>query len=327
MGRSILTNQPFIITRDLVPGMMREIKRIIVNRRFDFIHADQLWMVQYALQAKRLAASAGMDVRLVLDQHNAVYLIPKRLKVNAVNPVMKLFLDRESRLLAHFEADVCQKCDQVVWVTREDLEAIKRIKGDTLIHSKIIPICVDPASVSQPEQLSTLPNILFLGGMHWPPNAEGVRWFVRHVLPLVRNELPEARLTVIGKSPPREITDVEGVQANGFVKDVSSFWKESRVFIVPIHAAGGMRVKILDAWAHGLPVVSTTIGAEGITTQPGNNIQIADDAAEFSRCVLQLLNDDRFAECLSHAGRETLEEYYDWKKVYRSWDEVYQPAS
>lgn len=326
MVRSLLTNQPFVITRDIVPGMMRAIERIVRANRFDYVHADQLWMAQYALHARRLAGSENKNLSVVLDQHNAVYLIPKRMMANATNPVMKQFLGRESRLLAKFEISVCRKCDHVVWVTTEDLNAIKLVGNGGLENSTIIPICVDPSTVWLPAELSAQPRIIFLGGMHWPPNAEGVKWFVREVMPIVHRQLPEAQVAVVGKSPPREIIEAENVHAAGFVDDVSAYWKESRVFIVPIHAAGGMRVKILDAWAHGLPVVSTSIGAEGIAYQNGRDILIADDAVEFASCIVQLINDDRLADCLSHAGRETLEENYDWKKVYRSWDEIYQPA-
>lgn len=326
MLRSLLTNQPFLIERDYIPGMMRAIKKIVTENDFDYVHADQLWMVQYALEARRCAQAAGKKLRVVLDQHNAVYLIPKRLMAITRNPFTRVFLGRESRLLSKFEATVCRDCDQVVWVTAEDLAAIESLQTVPPDCSTIIPICVDPDLVKPPAGLTELPGIFFLGGMHWPPNAEGISWFVREVLPRIRQELPAAFLAAVGKSPPAEIIELEGILSPGFVEDVSAFWKENRVFIVPIQAAGGMRVKILDAWANGLPVVSTSIGAEGILVQPGINILIADDPAEFARCVIEVLSDDRLAQCLSISGRKTLEEHYDWKKVYCSWDKIYLPV-
>lgn len=326
MVRSILINQPFVITRDTVPGMLHTIERILKANSFDYVHADQLWMAQYALYARRLTDSENRKLRVILDQHNAVYLIPKRMMANAKNPVMKIFLGRESRLLAKFEVSVCRKCDHVVWVTAEDFNAIKLVAKDGFENSTILPICVDPITVRLQTELSPQPRIIFLGGMHWPPNAEGVKWFMREVLPIIHLKLPEAQVVAVGKSPPREIIDVKNVHAAGFVEDVSAYWQDSRVFIVPIHAAGGMRVKILDAWAHGLPVVSTSIGAEGIAYQNGRDILVADDAEDFADCVVRLITDEWLANRLSRAGRKTLEDNYDWKKVYRSWDEIYQPA-
>jgi glycosyltransferase involved in cell wall biosynthesis len=96
--------------------------------------------------------------------------------------------------------------------------------------------------------------------------------------------------------------------------------------VVPLRAGGGMRVKILDAWARGIPIVSTTIGAEGITYNSGTDILIADTPEEFSRAVSQVLIDNDLAKRLSQYGRETLENHYDWKKVYPAWDRVYNPA-
>ncbi len=92
MVRSILTNQPFVITRDTVPEMMRAIEKILKVKSFDYVHADQLWMAQYALHARRFTDSENKKLRVTLDQHNAVYLIPKRMLANARNPIMKLFL-------------------------------------------------------------------------------------------------------------------------------------------------------------------------------------------------------------------------------------------
>ncbi|MBU1660660.1 MAG: glycosyltransferase family 4 protein, partial [Chloroflexi bacterium] len=189
-------------------------------------------------------------------------------------------------------------------------------------HS-IIPICYSPEEVVPIKPLTTQPNLLFLGGMHWPPNAEGIRWFVEEIWPRVRAQRPEARLLVVGKSPPSEIAGVEGVSAPGYVDDVVPFWWDSRFFIVPLRAGGGMRVKIIDAWARGLPVVSTTIGAEGIAYRDGQDILIADAPAAFADAIIRVLKNDTLAQKLAKAGRRTVMEKYNWKSIYQAWDEIY----
>jgi len=95
---------------------------------------------------------------------------------------------------------------------------------------------------------------------------------------------------------------------------------------VPLLAGGGMRVKIVDAWMWGLPVVSTTIGAEGIETRPGENILIADTPAEFAQAVVRLLRDREEGQRIGQAGRRWAEQHYDWRMVYRAWDRVYTIA-
>jgi glycosyltransferase involved in cell wall biosynthesis len=144
---------------------------------------------------------------------------------------------------------------------------------------------------------------------------------------LVLAEAPDALLTIIGKDPPKELrnpkSEIRNLDVTGYVTDLAPYLQETAVFIVPLHAGGGMRVKILDAWAWGLPIVSTTIGAEGLRVQSGENILLADDAASFARAVVSVLQHRELADHLASAGRATVERAYDWRQVYRAWDEVY----
>ncbi len=105
--------------------------------------------------------------------------------------------------------------------------------------------------------------------------------------------------------------------------DPIPYLAETTVFIVPLHAGGGMRVKIVDAWCWGLPVVTTTIGAEGIAVQDGENVLLADTPEAFAQAVARVLQEPELAARLAAGGRRTVEICYDWRKVYRAWDEVY----
>ena len=135
--------------------------------------------------------------------------------------------------------------------------------------------------------------------------------------------MPDAILTVIGKNPPAGLTG-PGIEATGYVVDPMPYLAETSAFIVPLHAGGGMRVKILDAWSWGLPIVSTTIGAEGIDIQPGSDILIADTVDDFSQAVTSVLLDPELSLQLSRNGRQTVLNKYDWQKIYQDWDHVYQ---
>jgi glycosyltransferase involved in cell wall biosynthesis len=337
MLRSLLSSQPFLITRDEVPEMDLALRKLIREERFDAIHADQLWMASYALKAKREAIKNGYYPRIVLDQHNAVHLIPKRMAEASANAFLKAWLKRESTLMAEFEVLTCRQFDHVVWVTQEDLKAVSYNEGlpgkgrkaayhkALFENNSIIPICVDAAEMTPVDRVPETDEILFIGGMHWLPNADGATWFAKEVLPIVTAEHPQARFVAVGRQPPEAIK-AEGRQmlAPGYVENTDSYWANARVFVVPLRAGGGMRVKILDAWARGIPVVSTTIGAEGITYQPGKDILIADTAEDFALAVQKILTDDDLAQSLSHSGRRTLEDCYDWRKIYPAWDAVYQ---
>jgi glycosyltransferase involved in cell wall biosynthesis len=290
---------------------------------FDLVHADQLWMAPYALKARQ--AAAPRPPKLVLDQHNAVYLIPRRLAETESNLFKQQFLAREAGRLAAYETEVCRRFDHVVWVTAEDRQAVGALSNLAVNGQKfstVIPICADPAHIPPVESVANRPRITFMGGLHWPPNAQGVLWFFQKVFPQIREAVPEAVLTVIGKTPPSGLVG-EGVEVTGYVVDPLPYLTETAVFIVPLHAGGGMRVKILDAWSWGLPIVSTTIGAEGIETEPEKNILIADTAEAFAQAVIRILNDPTLTRQLGQNGRQTVLEKYNWQVTYSAWDKVY----
>ncbi|MCB0164413.1 MAG: glycosyltransferase [Anaerolineae bacterium] len=321
--KSIITQEPFLITRDYVAAMMEKLRALTNSQTFDAVHADQLWMAEYALAVKKMQPST----KIILDQHNAVQLIPQRLAENETNAIKKIILAREARLLARYEPKVCQQFDHVVWVTQEDYQAVNGHSGSTNGHlpSTVIPICADPVQVEPIPVTENRHRITFLGGLHWPPNAEGILWFAKHVFPQVKAAIPEAILTVIGKNPPAGL-EGDGVEVTGYVIDPKPYLAETAAFIVPLYAGGGMRVKILDAWSWGLPIISTTIGAEGIQTAHGKDILIADTPDEFAQAVIRVCRDPELAQQLAKNGRQSVIEKYNWQTIYAAWDKVYIQA-
>jgi glycosyltransferase involved in cell wall biosynthesis len=277
-------------------------------------------MASYAMQACKL--------RRVLDQHNAVFQIPRRLAASEKNPVKRSMLKLEAGKLAKYEAETCASFDRVVWVSNADLAALQAARPTSsvsLADGPVIPICIDPSATADRRSDSRRFRVSFLGGMHWPPNAEGVLWFTKKVWPQVAAAAPDSVLTLIGRKPPRLPAATPGkVELVGFAPDVRQYLEETAVFIVPLLSGGGMRVKILDAWSWRLPVVSTTIGAEGLETRHGENILLADTTDAFAQSVVQVLHDRSLSNRLSEEGRATVETCYDWKKIYSSWDQVYR---
>jgi len=328
LGRSLLRREPLLIARDHNVQMYKQIKDLVDECHFDAIHADQLWMAPYALAARAGAEQRKEHPLLILDQHNAVFLIPQRLADQSHNPILRWGYLRETALMADYEARTCLAFDHVVTVTDEDQRYLMQLyqNGRKPHFSGIIPICLDLEISPVVRSLPDTEEILFLGGMHWPPNADGVEWFTHQVLPLIREQVAGAHFTAVGNQPPQslQLEVLAGiVHLPGYVKELQPYWSRSKVFVVPLRAGGGMRVKILDAWARGVPVVSTTVGAEGLTCSPGDNVLLADSANEFAQAVIQILTNQVLAERLAQGGRVTFEKYYDWRTVYTAWDKVY----
>src|SRR5262249_3731350 len=157
----------------------------------------------------------------------------------------------------------------------------------------------------------------------WPPNEEGVVWFAENIWPRIAKALPDAVLTLIGKRGSRAL-DGARIEVTGYVDDPRPYLSETAVFIVPLLSGAGMRVKILDAWCWGLPIVSTTVGAEGLKAMHGENLLIADEADSFAEAVISAAQNRQTAERLADNGRTTVETHYDWKRIYPAWDRVYR---
>jgi len=328
---SLASETPFLITRDWVPEMTKKISDFGFRiSDFDFIHADQLWMAPYALLAK--SRIANRKSKTVLDQHNAVFQIPRRLAAQEPNPLKRALLELEWRKMAHYEAETCRRFDRVVWVTLQDYQAVQRQISDSepqIPNSAVIPICGDPEATPMVARRADARRVTFLGGLHYPPNAQGVHWFAEQVFPLVLAQVPDAVLTMIGKNPSKQILDLKpqipesSLEVTGYVADPKPYLEETAVFVVPLLAGGGMRVKIVDAWMWGLPIVSTTTGAEGIETRPGENILLADTPEAFAQATVHLLQNPDEGQRLAQAGRRWAEQRYNWRITYRVWDQVY----
>jgi glycosyltransferase involved in cell wall biosynthesis len=156
--------------------------------------------------------------------------------------------------------------------------------------------------------------------------VNGVLWFAREVLPLIHRQIPEARFVVVGKNPPPEVLALAAdprITVTGYVADPMPYLETADAFVVPLHAGGGMRVKILDAWSQALPIVSTSIGAEGIDIRDQENILIADSIETFTQSVQRALGDLTLNQALRQNGRRWVEQKYDWRKVYAAWDKIY----
>jgi glycosyltransferase involved in cell wall biosynthesis len=317
--RSLASATPFLVLRDQRKAMDERVRQVMARGSFDAVHADQLWMAPYA------ARCAGIGLK-VLDQHNAVFKVPDRLAANQRNPAARALLRREASKLASFERSTFDAFDHVVWVSADDRNAFPPDGAMARARHDIIPIAVDPGQ-RQPVERSRPFRVTFLGGGHWPPNAEGVRWFAEAIWPRVAPAAPEAVFTVIGKSAPARLgrSDLRSrIEAPGYVPDLRRFLSETAVFVVPLRTGAGMRVKILDAWCWGLPVVTTTVGAEGLRANHGDNVLIGDSDEAFAEHVVRVLRTPSLARQLSASGRATVEAHYDWRTSYRAWDRVYR---
>ncbi len=316
---------PVIIARDEIGAMKAVIGNILAEHSFDVIHADQTSMAQYGQYALTCVPQQMPRPKTLLDAHNALFRVFEHLATEERNALKRSLYLGEARALEKYEQRVYDQFDQVVFVSGEDRSSLGRALADE--RTMTIPICIDPSD-SPLVDLAPEPRLVtHMGTMFWPPNVDAVLWFAQAVWPLVTARVSDARFVVVGKRPPASVqalADADpSIEVLGYVEDPNPILQETAAFVVPLRAGAGMRVKIIDAWCWGVPIVSTTIGAESITVRDGEDILIADEPEPMAQSIVRLLGDPTLRTALRETGRAGVMERYDWRRVYRQWDSAY----
>jgi glycosyltransferase involved in cell wall biosynthesis len=327
--KSLMTGVPIVAARDETAAMMGATRDAVSEFRPHVVHADQLSMAGYGQLASGWADRRPASV---LDEHNAIYQLARRIAATETNALRRAVAAREARAFVRYETEMCSAYDRIFTVTAEDRDHLLALLPPELRETfasrfTVVPICVDPDQVPVVQrECGGPPTILHLGTMFWPPNIAGVLWFAREALPIIHRALPDARFVIVGKNPPEEVlalTSDPRIEVTGYVADPTPYLASADAFVVPLLAGGGMRVKILDAWLWGVPIVSTPIGAEGIAVEEGDNLLLGEDASTFANAVLALLQDVALNQRLRIQGRGWVESHYAWQNVYQRVDEVY----
>ena len=317
LASSLLTRRSFIVSRDFRADMLQAVQREIDRFRPDIVHIDHLQMAQFVDFSGPYAT--------VLDHHNVESAIIQRIAKTSASPPTRVYANIEWPKLRAYELDVCRKCDLVLTVSDEDKNTIQTL--DPAIRNVCtVPIGVDVHGQMPVERNPDSQNILSLGAMHWPPNIDSMRYFCRDIYPLVKRKFPACRLTIAGQRPPRAIRSLasdRSITVTGYVNDTVSLARDCGVFVVPLRSGSGVRVKILNAMAMSLPIVSTSIGAEGLAVTPGEHMLIADTPATFANAVTRVLSNRDLAQRLGRAGRELAVERYSWDIVGQTLLKVY----
>lgn len=302
---------PYSVGRHFVRGVLSEIQAVARDWPPDLVYCDHLSMAEYA---------RPLGVPIVYDAHNVEHAILRRFAATRGHVLTRAAGALEWRRVRAYEREVCRASRLVLVVSDVDRRELAALAGASVAFATV-PIAVDGAAGAPLHELTSDAGVLFLGGLHWPPNADGLATFVRDIWPLVRAARPEATLTSVGRDdhPVAEICRrAPGVTLTGWVPDIDPFVRQSRVLVVPLRAGSGMRVKILEAMARGVPVVSTSVGCEGIEIEPGRHLLVEDDPARFAAAVVRVLSDGALARSLAQESRALVMQRYDTAAVART---------
>ncbi|MFQ3549464.1 MAG: glycosyltransferase family 4 protein [Armatimonadota bacterium] len=317
---AIVRNNSFIIARDHFNQMADAVKKISNDIKPNIIHIDHLQMAQYVNFIPNT-----FKFKTVLDNHNVEADIIKRISERSDKLLHKLYASIEWKKLQKYELNICKRSSVVITVSDIDKKRLYSL-DNTLKNLQTIPIGVDTEYFGKVKYNPQSNNILHIGTMYWPPNVDSMLYFYKSIYPLIKKQIPESTLTIAGQNPVNEIiklSEDKSVNVTGYVDDIRTIAENCGVFIVPLRSGSGVRVKILNALAMGLPVVSTSIGAEGIDIEDKKHILLANSNHEFADAVVKLLENKQFAKEIGDAGRKLVQEKYSWDIVGKKLIDLY----
>ena len=315
----LLTGEPYEFRWLRSKEMAKRLARLEGRFRFDVVHADTLGLAPYV----SLVPAAGT----VLNHHDIESVLVQRRAVSERSLLWRMFWSREAAHLLAAERRWCPSFHVNMVVSDEEGQLVKP-------SCKTSQICVVPNGVDigyfTPRRDPGGARLLFCGRLDQLANKGAITFFFSSIWPQLSGRVKNLAIDVVGKNPPawlRELSQRDPhVQVPGFVDDVRPYFQKATVFVCPITDGGGTRLKILDALAMGMPVVSTTFAASGLSLSHGKHVLLADTSADFVSAIMQLLTSQSLREDLSVAGREFVSSTYSWEVIGKSLNEAYACA-
>jgi glycosyltransferase involved in cell wall biosynthesis len=294
---------------------LQQASRHLATGGYDLVIADEIHMTPYAELASDLPL---MVLRQKVDHIH--YQEMARARPWGLDKALdsleaaKLQRYEQARMPLYQAFVACTECDAMV-IGRDAPSAASLVIPNGADLSTFVP-------TGRPKAKD--PTLLYVGAMHYYPNADAVSFFFEAIYERIRQAVPDVKVQIVGHAPPPDIQRLarpSGVEVTGSVTDVRPYYEEATVFIVPLRLGGGTRLKIIEAMAMGLPAISTTVGAEGLSVHPGEDILIADDPASFAESVLRLLADAELRQRIARSGQHVARRY-DWNELCKPYIEL-----
>jgi glycosyltransferase involved in cell wall biosynthesis len=300
--------------------MAERIRDLISKVNFDIIQIENSFMAPY-LQAIPLEQRN----RTVLTFHDVVF--SKTSRIAQVEPKLgrKLRLWLHAAMMRRWEPQYAQGFGCCLVVSEVDQHLLEAANPN--LWSEVIPNGVDTRRLQLlPEPKSGTKRLLFVGNMGYRPNVDAVVHFCHAILPRIRHDIPDVELWIVGTNPAAEVTALQEntIHVTGYVDDVLPYYRDCLACVVPLRAGGGTRLKILEAMAIGCPVITTSIGCEGLDVTDGLQVFIADGAEDFAAKTVQLLTSGALRARMRQRARELVVSCYDWDVIVQKLESVYE---
>jgi glycosyltransferase involved in cell wall biosynthesis len=317
--------EPDLARRLWSPAFVEQVRRRLERSSFDLVQIEGLEM--YGLWEGARTGRHGVGPLVVLDAHNAEYSLQDsawRVSLRAGQWLPALYSFIQARRLRRYEQRACRAVHGVVVVSGEDEAALRALYPP--LRACVVPNGVDTGRYASGPREVDGETLLFIGKMDYRPNIDAISWFTAEIWPLIRGRRPRARLLIVGRDLRPEyqrLARLDGVEIIGAVPDERPWFDRASALIVPMRMGSGVRLKVLQAMAMGVPVISTPLGVAGIGGRDGEHYLLARTAVEFADRTVRVLEEPALGAALGASARELVRSRFDWQVILPRLDDFY----
>lgn len=305
---------PYSLERFVSQEFIAMISRLVQTELFDVIHIDSSFVAYMVPHLRKITA-----IPMVIRAHNIEYAITERLAKNTKNLLKRWYYGVLTDRMKKFEQNILPQASGILAITPEDVERLSAL-GYHGAYS-VMPAGVDTTMFAPHKDIELdTKSVFYFGSLDWAPNIEAVHWFMLHVFPALRKQIPDIAFHIGGKNPGEDILrydTIDGVSVHANVPSAPRFMNQFHIMVVPLLSGGGMRLKIVEAMSTGTIIISTRIGAEGIAGVHGENMLFAETPEEFITCIQQCVASPELCDRLMKNARITAVQEYSWQGVIK----------
>lgn len=306
---------PFLVIRNWASGEKNAIEKKITEEQFDLIHAETFYVMPHIPKTA---------IPILLVEQTIEYLVYRHFADEFKIPFLRPLLYIDVAKMKHWELKYWQRAKKVVAMSEEDKKSMLFQRPS--LNVDIVPNGVDSGYFGQKlKNRSETPIMLYLGNFTWLQNREAVRILVSRVWPKIKEKIPESKLWIIGKDAKEFFSKLESADIRvDEVTDVREIYQQSSVLVAPIYGGGGTRYKNFEAFASGLPVVTTSIGIRGTDAKDGEEVIIRDAPTDIAEAAVGLIKDNDLYERIADNAKKMVKKKYDWNPIAKSLSKIYE---
>lgn len=315
---NLFSDIPYNISKYQSDSLEHRLRTLLARESFDIVHIDHLHMARYGLLCRELAQTP-----IVLREHNVESVIMERFRSVVKSRLLRHWLNNQLARIRRYESEMAETFDACCMITDQDEKVIKELQPRARTY--VIPAGVDERYFARPRAKKIPDSIVLVGDFEWGPSKDALDWFISGILPKIIASTPGTKVYLVGKNIPERMSRIGShVVVRGLVPDFKEELQQYEILAVPLRVGGGIRLKILESFAMGVPVVSTSVGCEGIGVVHGRHLLIADTEEEFAAHIGKLTASRRLADTITRNAKVLVRKKYRWEDIGESLERVYK---